>query len=309
MRPRPAQWLAAALVLFAASAAAQPLGYGAGFNELYRLDLATGQATKIGPIGFNDVEGLAISPSGVLYGVADASMLINGQPSATTDFLFHIDTGTGAGTLIGQLPGLQGLGPTGNLDFGLAFTCDGRLWLAAETTGDLWEVNPATAALRAVGNTGATLSGLAGRGNQLYGVSVDPQPRLYRIDPATGQALAVGPLNVGGQVRNAGLDFDAAGVLWATLDSADLDPSRVVRVDLQSGQGTVIGNVTLADIGFKGLAIASPAGCAGGGGTGTGGVPPSPTVVPGPGTPALLLLIGLAGAFGVGRIRRRNHDW
>lgn len=299
MRPCLAKWLVLALFALALPATAAPLGYASGYNALYRIDLANGQATRIGDLGFNDVEGLAISPGGVLYGVADATMMVAGRPSATTDFLFRVDTGTGAGTLVGQLPGLQGLGNGGNLDFGLAFTCDGRLWLSGETTGDLWEVTPTSGAIRPVGNSGASLSGLAARGNRLYGVSVDPTPRLYEIDPASAEARVIGPLSVGGRVLNVGLEFDETGQLWATLDPSDLSASRVARIDLETGRGTVIASIN-PDIGMKALAIAAPGGCSGGGNVGG---TPLPVTVPGPGWPLLVLLGALAALLAGRRLR------
>jgi hypothetical protein len=169
MRPLRDRFLAGLLALLPLTSLAQPVGYAVGFDSLYRINLATGQTTAVGPIGFNDVEGLAFGPSGLLYGVADATA---GSGSGITDLLIRIDTNTGAGTLIGAMPTLAGAGPNGNLDYGLAFTCDGRLWLSSDTTQQLWEVDPANAGTRLVGNTGRNISGLAARGNRLYGLSV-----------------------------------------------------------------------------------------------------------------------------------------
>lgn len=298
MRPRPARWLAAAILLFAGTVSAQPIGYASGFRDLYRVDLANGQATVVGAIGFNDVEGFAFAPNGSLYAAVDFTMQVGGGSSATTDFLIRIDTSTGAGTLIAAFPGLQGRGPGGQLDYGLAFTCDGRLWMSAETTGELWEVNPANAGLRLVGNTGASLSGLAGKGTELYGVSVDPNPSLYRIDTTTAAATAIGPLGVSGAVFNVGLDFDASGALWATLDPRDNAPSRLARLDLQTGGAVEVRNLSAeSGIGIKALAIAPPGLCE------VAGTPVAPVIVPGPGAPLLLLLTAVAGLLGFRRLR------
>jgi hypothetical protein len=300
MRPRPAQWFTAVLLLFSGTALADPLGYAAGFNELYRVDLANGQSTRIGAVGFNDVEGLALSSGGTLYGVADATMMIGGQASATTDFLIRIDTATGVGTLVGPL-GLQDQGPGGNLDYGLAFTCDGRLWLSSDTTGELWEVNRSSGATRRVGATGAALSGLAGRGNQLFGLGVDGGVgALYSIDPETAVATSVGPLASAGVVDDAGLDFDADGVLWATLDPEPLGsgPSRAARINQQTGRASGSLVTLTANTGIEGLAIAPTGGCT----TGNGNV--APVMVPGPAAPLLWLLAVFAGLFGVRRLRR-----
>ncbi len=299
MRPLPARRLLAVLLAcMPLAVVADPIGYTSGFNELYRIDLANGAAARIGPasaIGFNDVEGMAFSASGVLFAAVDQSMQIGGGSSATTDFLIRIDPTTGVGSLVAQFPGLQGQG-TGsfdNLDYGLAFTCDGRLWLAAETTANLWEVDPGTASLRLVGNLGAPVSGLAARGNTLYGVSVDPTPRLFTIDTDSAVATVIGPLGVGGTVANVGLDFDAAGVLWATLDPGAGGTSRLVSIDPVTGAGTVVGDISVNTVPMKALAIAPTGGCA--------GLASGPTPVPGPSPWWLAVLATLAVATGIRR--------
>jgi hypothetical protein len=296
MRPLHAwQLLAALLACMSTAALAEPIGYAAGFSELYRVNMANGQATRIGPvagINFNDVEGLAFAPNGLLYGVADGTRVVG----SGTDFLIRISTTTGVGALVGQLPGLQnlGTGPNFALDYGLAFTCDGRLWMSSTTIGDLWEVDPNSGAVRRIGNTGRSISGLAARGNTLYGVSIDPQPSLYRIDLDSAATTLLGPLGVGGQVNNAGLDFDSAGQLWATLDEIGA-PSRLARIDPWTGAGTVIGAFSVTDRPFKALALAPPGGCA-------GSADPAP--IPGPGLPLLALLAGIAAALGGRRLSR-----
>jgi hypothetical protein len=299
MRPLLGRLLVGLLPLLPLTAVADPVGYVVGFNTLYRVDLASGQSTTIGPIGFTDVEGLALSANGTLYGVADAG---TGEPnSSITDVLIRIDTTSGTGTLVGQL-GLQGLGPSGNLDYGLAFTADGRLWLSSDSTQQLWEVSVASGFTRLVGSTGRSISGLGARGNDLYGVSVDASPSLYRLDTGTAAANLVGALNVGGVVADAGLDFDAAGQLWAVLDpepSAE-GPSRVVRIDGATGAGTVTANVSVAAIGMEGLAIA-PTSVSGGG---NGGQGPVAQAIPGPSPVVLVWLAAFAAFLGLRRLRR-----
>lgn len=311
MRPCLRRRLLAALIcLLPLPVLAAPLAHVSAWNTLYRLDLATGRATPIGTgIGFNDVEGLAFAPDGTLYGVADGTA---GTGSATTDFLIRINTTTGAGTLVGVLPGLQDTGPNGQLDYGLAFTCDGRLWASSDTTGLLWEIDPSNAAVRAVGNTGAPLTGLGGLGNRLLGIGVQngfgnrEQQALYQIDPATAAATRIGSLGVDDTLSSGGADFDSTGVLWATLDSQppDLDrATRLARINLDTGRAEVVGSISgiLENVSVRGMAIAPPAGCTGGGGLGT----PIQSV-PGPGAPMLLLLGWVAALVGAGRLRHAN---
>ena len=300
--------LAAFICLRPLPVLAAPMAHVSAWNTLYRLDLATGQAAPIGTgIGFNDVEGLAFAPDGTLYGVADGTA---GTGSATTDFLIRIDTSTGRGTLIGALPGLQDMGPNGQLDYGLAFTCNGRLWASSDTTGLLWEIDPSNASVRLVGNTAAPLTGLGGLGNQLWGIGVQngfghrEQQALYQIDPATAAATRIGSLGVDDTLSSGGADFDSTGVLWTTLDSQPPDlnrASRLARIDLNTGRAEVIGPISgiLENVSVRGMAIAPPAGCTGGGGFGT----PIQSV-PGPGAPMLLLLGLVAVLFGVRRLPR-----
>ncbi len=286
---------------------AAPLAYVSAWNALYRLDLATAQATAIGTgLGFNDVEALAFAPDGTLYGVADGTV---GSGSGLTDFLIRIDTSTGVGTLVGPLAGLAGEGPNGQLDYGLAFTCDGRLWASSDTTGRFWEIDPRDASTREVGNTQAPLSDIAARGNQLYAIGVQngfgdaTQQALYRLDPATAVATRVGSLQVTDTLSSSGADFDADGVLWATLDSQPPDvnrASRLARIDLTTGEGTSVRSISgISDnLSARALAIGPPGGCSSSGAA-------LMTTVPGPGVPALILF-GLAAAWAGGRRLRRR---
>ncbi|MCK7594418.1 DUF4394 domain-containing protein [Pseudomarimonas salicorniae] len=304
MRPlcMPRLLLAAAACLPLA-AMADPVAYGVGFRDLYRVDLATGTHTRVGPVGFNDIEGLAFVGLNELYGAVDFTRDSGGT---ATDFLIRINVSTGQGTLVGPLSGLAGAGPDGQLDYGLAATCDGRLWLSSETTQELWEVSRLNGGVRRVGSTGASLSGLAGRESTLYGVSVGDGASLFRINPETGETVRVGALGVGGPIENVGLDFDANGVLWATLDPRDsARPTRVVRINLDTGAATLVSNINL-DVGIKGLAIATPPACTTGGGGGGASFTNAPTEVPGPGPLLLGLLAALTGLLGVRGLARRD---
>lgn len=310
MRPVWAWLLAGLMALLSRDALADPVGYAAGFSDLYRIDFATGQATLVGPIGYNDVEGLAFAPNGLLYAVADASA---GSGSGLTDFLIRIDPATGAGTLVAPLAGLsnQGLPGAGSnfeLDYGLAFTGDGRLWLSSDTLSLLWEVNPATGATRLVGATGARITGLAARGNDLFGVSAVGAESLYRIDTSTGAASVIGSLGLAERMYDAGLDFDSAGRLWLTIDYFSppngIPPLRndIAQIDPATGAVTALRSIVGAGSGFdtvqmEGLAIAPPVA------SGNVGVAP-PTPVPGPALPALGLLAAASLLAGLRRARQ-----
>lgn len=317
MRPVHPRLHTLALLALAPCASAQTVGYASGFDvdtgtdSLYRITLETAQATRIGPIGFLDVEGLAVHPDGSLYGAADGS----NQRGGVSDVLIRIDPNTGAGNFVAPFADLAGQGPGlgGQLDYGLAASCDGRLWLSSDTLGHIWEVNRQDGSLRVVLQNGPPLSGLSSRGPYLYGVSVGATAILYRLDTRNGQMASLGSLGLDSPIYDAGLDFDADGRLWATLDYltppegapivlrnelAELDPStgRVLRRLTISGAGSGINTVQM-----EGFAISSPS-CTGG-----GVIPPpaqSPVPVPAQG-PLALLLASLALALaGLLRLRR-----
>lgn len=302
MRPIARTALAVSGLLLCAAVSAQPVGYASGTDPetardaLYRIDLGTAVATRVGYFGFRDVDGLAFHPDGTLYGAADGSS----ESGGTSDLLIRINPTSGAGSFVVHLEGLSGLGPGqgGQLDYGLAATCDGLLWASSDTLGTLWQVNRSTGALSAVVTGGPPLSGLAARGQVLFGVAVDPDIALYRFDTRTSELTRVGPISLPNRIYDAGLDFDADGRLWATLDYltppegapvvfrndlAQIDPDTGAVISLRpiTGTGTGLNTVQL-----EGFAVASPS-CAS---QGTGpGVAPVPVPVSGP-----LSLVALA---------------
>ena len=336
MRPWKRLLMAAVLALpvtaVPVAALADPVGYavgsgGDGFgasSTLWRIDLATGAATLVGPTGYVDVEGLAFTPDGTLYAVADAGQDCAGVCPGGTDLLLRLDPATGAGSLVGPL------GLSGDLDYGLAATCDGRLWLSSDTSNRLWEVNRFGGGNREVAVIGAPVSGLAAWGQELYGISVAPDHALYRIDVDTGAATRIGALGLPSAFFDAGLDFDGDGRLWATIDyfsppppndlpPADMRRNDLALVDLDSGHASLGATITgagsgLSTVQMEGLAIAPPGGCGGGG---TDPDPdPDPGVGPGaddtiarvplggpPGWLALCVVLLVAGGA---RLRRRT---
>jgi hypothetical protein len=249
------------LLFVSTSVLADPFGYvvnsdGPDFDtvdSLYRVNLATGQATRIGPVGFADVEGLAISPTGVLYGVDDGSKT-----------LITINTQTGAGTAVAGRRGNlglsgQGVGTFDSLDFGLAFTCDGALWVSSDSTNRVWHVDPATGVASGVINVGHPISGLAG-GVDLFGVTGERSPAtLTEIDTQEGMSIKViGGLGSNLQFDDVGLDFDADGMLWAVVDytqQGSEQPSDIFRVSARNGAASLIAQTIP---GVESLAIAPP---------------------------------------------------
>lgn len=285
MRPIARRLTLAFGLLLSAAAGAQPYGYATGTDPdspglrdaLYRVDLATGATVRVGYVGFRDVDGLALHPDGTFYGAADGTA----ESGGTSDLLLRINTGTGAGSLVTHLAGLAGQGPGqgGQLDYGLAVSCDGTVWLSSDTLGHLWRVDPANGSVERVVSGGPSLSGLAARGTEVFGVSVDPDPALYRYDTRTKELVRVGSISVIDRVFDVGLDFDADGRLWALLDYL-VPPDGLPRlaqndlVEIHPDTGALLSSKPITGAGsglnrvqLEGLAVVAPA-CS------AGGVPP-----------------------------------
>ncbi len=236
---------AAFCTLLPMTATAAPLGYtavGIQGDQLAEINMADGSLRIIGSMGgignvpFADVEGMALDSKGRLFAVSDLA-----------ETLLRVDITTGAAAPIGPLFGLglrgQGAGPFNQLDFGLSFTCDGRLWLSSDAVKKLWEIDTFTGVAMLVGDTGVKISALAGYDNDLYGLGVDEDEGLYQIDRETGAATLIGRTGLPYSFYDAGMDFDAEGNLWATLDfnpppsgrNQDFRVSEIVQIDRETG--------------------------------------------------------------------------
>lgn len=266
------------------------------FDSLHLLQLESGTAAKIGEARstptsapFADIEGLAMSPGEVLFGIDDASKT-----------LVVIDPQNGRATAVAGREGNTGLSRSSGFDFGLAFACNGELYASSDSRRSLYRIDTATGVATLVGSEGslgAQITGLAGRYDGLYGIGASGDHNLYRIDTTTGQASVIGPLGAGLQFADAGLDFDAAGQLWGIADMAGVDPvpSIVVRIDPRTGAAERV-STTLS--GVESLAIAAPVCTAPEG-------EPLPPAIPALGRDGLALLGLLIGLVSLVGLRRR----
>jgi streptogramin lyase len=206
--------------------------YSISFNRyLYRIDLQSGRATQIGPLGLTaQVEGSAFSPLGDLYAV-----------DTRFDQLLEVDVATGVATPIGSL----------NLDasqVGLDFDDNGVLWMVSRPSSSLYQVDVTSGAVSVFGSLGVSgLDSLAWDGQHLYALRRYGNS-LYRIDPSTGAATLVGPLVNVEISQRRGLTADSDGRLWGI----DMD-GNIFQVDKSTGEATVI-STTLSDL-FASVAL------------------------------------------------------
>lgn len=252
-------------------AMADPVAYGVAYDELYRIDLATRQATLVGNAGFygsqpfGSLEGLTYGPGYTLYAFSDS---LSQKPILT------LSPTTGAATFLAPLNLGSGTGQFNSFDFGAAVTCDGQIWLSSATTRKLWRVSQ-TGGSTLVGVMDQTITGLAARGNDLYGASSRGVNALYKIDTSSAQTTLVGGFGTAnsGWINTVSMNFDAAGTLWAAFNyvppapggSNIVDWSNLATIDPATGtasvRGPIVGPESLRGIGLAGFAM-GPAPCA-----------------------------------------------
>ncbi len=228
------------------------------FDSLHRVVLTVGTATKIGELRpsrsdapYADVEGLALNSKGMLYGIDDA-----------TKTLIRIEPSSGAALPVDGRDGNTGLPRTAIFDFGLTFDCAGALYASSDSRRSLYRLDAETGVATLVGSEGslgAPITGLAAKGDVVYGIGSEGSENLYRIDVTTGRAVLVGPLGANLRFSDAGLDFDANGVLWGVADmsgaSLNPEPSILFRINETTGAAE---RVSTTVSGVESLAIAPP---------------------------------------------------
>ena len=279
-------------------AKADPVGYGVAFDQLYRVETSPPRATYIGDAGsfggqpYGLLKGLTFGPGNTLYAVSDS---LSQKPVVT------LSTSTGAATYLSALNLSGGTGQFNSLDFASAFTCDGQMWLSSATTRKLWRVNPTNGETTLVGALGQTITGLAAKGNELFGAGGRGNNSLYKINTDTGAAALVGGFGTAssGWISTISISFDANGTLWSVLNylppapggSTLTDWSDLARIDPSSGIATVIGPITgpesLRGIGMTGFTVGQTP-CATTPPTGGG---PSPATLPSASSSSLLVLL------------------
>lgn len=239
-------WLVLASMAAVGVAQSAPLGWVVSSDDgdrLYQIDLADGTTVNLGDVvaPYSDVEGLALSSSGVLYGIDD-----------TTKTLISLDPVSAAVSIPGGARSNTGL-PTGisnPLDPSITFACDGRLLLSS-TRGKLYEVSLSTGSATPIGGAGTTMAeqitDIAARGPHVYGLGYTG---LYRINATDGSSTLIGSYGNGISFsEGGGMAFDLSGNLWAIADrSVNNAPSLIFRIDTATGRATSAGSTSIRGI-------------------------------------------------------------
>ena len=145
--------------------------------------------------------------------------------------------------LIFVVCGLQGIAEGGQL-VGVHFD-----------TGDLYTISSDNGQLSRIGSTGIEGLGALERSDtgDLYGFTTGRSgAMLYRVDPASAAATAVGPLNLE-TVFEGGLAIAPDGTAYAAGQDTSNSP-KLFQIDLVTGASTVLGPIGNSSYDIDGLA-------------------------------------------------------
>jgi hypothetical protein len=210
-----------------------PVGYTVGFDargdgqicHFYKVDLTTGDATRVSSSPVHCADGLTFDDDETLYAYRN-STTTGKAPFAE---LITIDLDDGAQHVVGSLPRVL-VG-----DAGMTFDEDGRLWLYGFTFDDppcptgrycLWRVDPEDASTTFVGAApiGRGVFGLTGDCEDVIAITaqpadgpVGPQVRLDEVNTSNAALELITDLP--GFGFPTGLDFEDDGDLWALANT------------------------------------------------------------------------------------------
>lgn len=235
-------------------------GSGVGPSSLYKLNTATGEATLIGPIGFDNVTGMAILGNGRLVASANGDALFGDG----TAIYIEIDPKTGAGKLLGIIDQNGGgqakairTGIIPNEIIGPGGDCGRMPDLTYDPVNDilygysdqcnnvegLWIINKLNGFGTPVGPSGFTDGG--------NGLAIDPNTgRLFakpndanglvELDPETGAGTIIS--GTAGNLPSSinAMDFNpVTGQLFGSLNAGSL--SYLVTIDTATGLADTLG--------------------------------------------------------------------
>ena len=212
-------------------------------GSLYSINISTGAATPIGPLGVTGIDALSIRPSTQeLYATSTT-------PSNTG--LYRVSSSFGD-----ALPFLTI--PIGNLR-AIAFTLAGDTLYAGATNGRLYRINLATGDTIFIGTApGIAYASLVMQpGTGLLWAGVRPalagRERIFTVNPTNGDTTFIGSTGITGHIT-PGLAFDALGTLYGITGSGS-QINNFITINTTTGVGTLVGATGLTNL--SGLAYRS----------------------------------------------------
>ncbi|MCH7535886.1 MAG: radical SAM protein, partial [Bacteroidetes bacterium] len=217
-------------------------GQSGGASTLYSIDINSGAATPVGPIGFNNCEGLDVDDLGTFYATCI-------RPGTTVNVLITIDPSTAAVTEVGAT------GLTNRFDFpkDISFrNSDGKLFGMTFDCGPSFPTS-GFGLMEIDVNTGLATTfpgfGRCAGGNGLA-FSSDDILYLYdefsfnTVNQITGAVNFIAPNDGGGVSKASAMDFNPDdGLLYASKTPSDFGNRLrdLATVNLATGVFTIIG--------------------------------------------------------------------
>jgi PEP-CTERM motif len=123
--------------------------------------------------------------------------------------------------------------------FAMAFGTDGQIYGVNNRIGNLYRIDPTTAATTDLGSTGSrALGGGAGSPNELFFLDFADPSNLNRIDIPNATSTLVGSI---GFYASGGLAYDGHGYLYA----AGFETDTLHRIDSLTGASVLVGTLGL----------------------------------------------------------------
>jgi hypothetical protein len=227
-------------------------------GSLYSINASTGAATVVGPLGINELHGLAIHRvTQQLYG-------INSTAAGST--IYKVSPGFGDALIQRSIPIIN----MRAIAFG-----EGDTLYGGTTTGKLYKFNIVTGDTIFVGTaTGVVYSSFSVHPvTGMLWAGVRPpggvRDRIYRVDPATGAATLLGTTGDGAITQ--AVTFDHGGRLYG-LKGTGVQTSSVITIDTATGAGTLLGSAGVSGL-LTLVTRSDSAGASDVDGSGTGEIP------------------------------------
>jgi hypothetical protein len=204
-------------------------------SRLYRINVNTGAATRIGETGVTEIQSLSIHPTTQeLYGIVTTS---------TSSQLYRVSAAGGDALPARSIP-------LGNIR-AIAFASDGTLW-GGNNSGRLYRINITTGDTTFIGAHASTLVYASFSVNPITGklwASVRPpivnRDQIYTVNTTSGAATLVGV--TGGNNITPAIAFDGRGRLYGLKGTATQIDTLIV-IDTTTAFGTRIGPMGFAGI-------------------------------------------------------------
>jgi hypothetical protein len=221
------------IVIGAALAGTMYAASGPVNGQLYTVDIATGTSTALGPLGINELHGLAIRPS--------------------NHEIFGVNTGVTSTTLYRVASAYGDVHPAATIAVAnlraIAFSAGDTLY-GGTTAGMLYRIDPATGATTLVGQaTGVAYSGLSfsPTSGRLWGSvrGVIGRDRIYTVNTANADTTLIG--RTGDNADTPYLAFGPLGELYG-LKGQSAQINTLISIDTVTAVGTLISSTGISGL-------------------------------------------------------------